>query len=383
MFEVALASEVSNLLNFLVLDVLVLPFITYTSSKLAGFANYAHLQRRDSVSLVEFDVPLVGGGLIMSKGWRRIMFVALRVSVVVAVAVSNFGLEGRTSDAMVTRQGDIRVPGILQDPENTITEVALTRVRCYTRPDNATSSENRTAIYGSVIDGECYEGVKDFVYIHEKTYFPQIDAAAENCVPSFNCDNVPYPTTTYRCDQADVVCTGVPETSGCSYQDGIRKNTFGDLECYSVSYKEGDNYMWYCNKDRVLPGTKATLNDCWGFTARREHVQSWNETFPSLTLMYGKALFASAYGAEQRVEVTVPEGKRPVTGVRLWWVLSVAWVGAVALFMAGWVCFHVLRGSKETVHDEHGLVHLLEKRLVRTGGENGRLDDIPEKALSS
>lgn len=378
MFEVPLASEISNLLNFLVLDVLVLPFIAYTSSRLAGFANYAHLQKKDSVSLIEFDVPLVGGGLVMSKGWRRIMFVALRVSVVIAVAVSNFGLEGRTSQAMVTRQGDIRVPGTLQDPEKTITEVALSRVRCYTRVDDPTVSENQTVIYGSVIDGVCYKGVKDFVYVHDRTFFRQINATAENCVPSFNCDNVPYPTTTYRCDYADVVCTGVPENSGCSNQDGIRRNTFGELECYSISYEEGDNYVWFCNKDKVFPGTKATLNDCWGFTARREDVQSWNETFPSITLMYGKALFASAYGAEQRLEVTVPEGKRPVTGVRLWWVLSVAWVGAVALFFTVWVCVHVLGGSKETVHDEHGLVNLLQRRLVRTGGENGRFDDLPE-----
>lgn len=362
LFEVPLASEVSNLLNFLVLDVVLLPFIMYLSSKLAGYTNNGILQKLGTVTLEQFGIPLVGGGLVMPKGWRRILFVMLRLSVVVAVAVSNFGLEGRTGIAMVTRQGAVRVPGLLNDPNSTITDVALRQIRCNHR------ISDETVLHGSVVDGECYPKMTDFAIIRSRTYFPKIEASAMECKSFYNCDSDPYPTTTYRCDRADVVCNGVLPESGCSNAEGIKKNTFGELECYSLSYALGDDFVWYCNKDSVLPGTAMTLNDCWGFEVKREYVQWWNETFPRITFMLGKAMFASAYGAENRTEVTVPKGKRPVTGVRLRWVLSVAWVVAVALFFSVWVYFYVHQGLKETVHDEHGLVNLLQHR---TGGMEG------------
>lgn len=43
MFEVALPSEISSLLNVLVLDVVFLPFIMCMSGKLAGYVNTSML----------------------------------------------------------------------------------------------------------------------------------------------------------------------------------------------------------------------------------------------------------------------------------------------------------------------------------------------------
>lgn len=361
LFEVPLASEVSNLLNFLILDVIILPFIMYMSSRLAGFTNNRVLQKTGVVTLVEFDIPLVGGGLVMSKGWRRTLFILLRLSVVVAVAISNFGLEGRTGQAFVTRQGVVRVPGVLDNPNSTITDIALKQVRCNHRIDE------ETVLHGSVVDGVCYPRMTEFAVVGKRTLRQQMNSSALECQAYFNCDNTPYPTTTYRCDRSDVVCNGVPPNSGCSNQEGIKKNTFGDLECHSISYEPENDLVWYCNKESVMPGTVRTLNDCWVFNVKREYVQWWNETFPSITFMLGKAMFASAYGAEKRTQVTVPDGTRPVTGVRLRWVLSVAWAFAVALFFSIWVYFFVHQGLKETVHDERGLVDLVQTRMSRTG----------------
>lgn len=362
LFEVPLASEVSNLLNFLILDVVVLPFIMHMSSRLAGFTNNRILQNTGIVTLVEFDNPFVGGGLVMPKSWRRTLFILLRVSVVVAVAISNFGLEGRTRQAFVTRQGVVRVPGILDNPNSTITGVVMSQMRCHHRVSE------ETIVFGSIIDGVCYPRMTDFAVVRNWTTNKQMNSSALHCQAYYNCDNIQYPTTTYRCDSSDIVCTGVPENSGCSNQRGIRKNTFGDLKCHSISYDPENDLAWVSNKESMMPGTVTTLHECIVFNVKREYVQLWNETFPRTTFLPGKALFASAYGAEKRTQVTVPSEKRPVTGVRLRWVLSVAWVFAVALLLSLWVYFFVHQGFKETIHDECGLLGLAQTKTGHTGG---------------
>lgn len=360
LFEIPLRSEISNLLNFLVLDIIFLPFIMYTSGKLAGYVNTEMLRKRGAITLKEFDIPLIGGGMVMAQGWRRTLFILLRLSVVVAVAVSNFGLEGRNSTVTITRSGIVRVPGVLADANRTITEVVLPLVRCNRRIDENTLRK------GSVVDGRCYADIPDFAVVRSRTVHETLNASALNCVPSYNCDNTPYPTTTYRCDKSDVVCSGVPETAGCSNQEGMKRNTFGLLECQSVSYGPQDDYAFFCTGQPgvAMPGTSGPLANCYAYEVKRADVERWNETFPSITAMVGKAMFASAYGAERQVQVTVPSDDRPpVTGVRMRWVLSIAWIIAVASLFSLWVLFYMYHDVKEIIHDEGGLVSELQKRM--------------------
>lgn len=359
LFDIPLRSEFTNVLNFLILDVLFLPFIMYMSGKLAGYVNNDILQKRGSVILRGFDLPLVGGGMIMPRGWRRNMFIFLRLSVVVAVAVSNFGLEGRTSTVDTTVSGEVRAPGLLRDANNTITEVVLKQVRCNNRINED------TVIYGSVVDGKCFPNVTEFATIRSRTRFETLNASAMNCEPTYNCDNTPYPTTTFRCDQSDVVCNGVPKSAGCENQEGMKKNTFGQPECLSLSYGPRNDYAFFCIHPRegvAIPGTSGPLRNCYAYDVNRADVQGWNETFPRITFMVGKAMYASAYGAKRVVRASVPL-ERPVTGVRLRWVLSVAWVVAVAMTFCLWAFFYTHQGFEEIIHDERGLVALVRERM--------------------
>lgn len=320
----------------------------------------------------EFDIPLIGGGMVMASGWRRTLFILLRFSVLVAVAVSNFGLEGRNSIGLVTRAGTVRVPGLLSDARNTITGVVLPQARCYKKIDEIKS------VNGSVIDGKCYKDIPDYTVVRSRTFHKTLNASARNCVPSYNCDNKPYPTTTYRCDSSDIVCNGVPKRAGCSNQDGMQKDAFDSLECQSVSYGPQDGYAFFSltTENVAMPETSGPLKDCFAFDVKRADVERWNETYPSITTMVPKAIYASAYGASKEVQVTIPRDglPRPVTGVRMRWVMSIAWVLGVALVFSLWVLFYIYQGHGEMLHDERGLVQEMRKRL--SSGENLGMIDV-------
>lgn len=358
MFEIPVASEVTNLVNFLTLDLLLLPYVMHVSGLLAGYANHATLCKGRTLRLVVFDIPLVGGGIVMSRCWQRSFFILVRLSVVAAVAVCNFGLEGRSRSALVTREATVRMPGILNDSFKTIYDATERRMRC------SDSTENGDFKFGAVVDDQCYLDVEDHVYITRIAFnVTNITVSATNCKPVVRC---PEAATTYHCDGADLVCGGTPKDSGCEISYGVEFRS-----CLSVVYEPSEDFGWVCLEGWLMPGNVSEKLPCRGFQAKRRDVKNWVRHYIWATPDPLVALFGSAYGVEARKNVTLPMGERFVTVVRASWLVPMLWVVCVAVGLTIWWFLQCMTGSQVIAHDERGLTKLLNKQIDGNISEEG------------
>lgn len=370
MFQILLPSEAVSLINFLVLDIFLLSYIMHMSGMLAGHANHNMLRSRRGLHLVAFDIPLVGGGIVMARNRRRLLFILLRLSVVVAVAVCNFGLEGRSVRLFAEHDVNIRAPGRLLDPVATIFTVTEPRIRCHN------STHDKDYKLGLVADGRCYSDVIDHVHVFslgrsvEKT-----QASAKGCREDVHCEGG-FPLTVYRCDAADLVCQGA---SSICPKHGIANDT-----CKALAYSDNDKYAWVCqDRDynlRLQPDEEDKEVQCRGLSASRKDLDKWLDIYIYILMdvversdiwsawndedLLLRAVFASAYGVEKRVRVRLPnEEEQPVTVVRLWWLLPTLWVLGVAAIVTVWRLVHMFKRSPIVAHDERGLVRLLDRKI--------------------
>lgn len=350
MIEVPISSEVMNVLNFLVMDLLLLPYIMHVSGRIAGFANSETLKRGQPLKLVVFDPPVIGGGIVMARSMRRTFLVIARLSVVLAVAICNFGLEGRSRVRQVKREAVVRVPGDLTNSFEEIYNATERRMRC------SGSSEQDLFVFGAVMDERCHLNSNVHVYIQGMSYDLQsINASAKSCVPRARCVTN---ATVYRCEYADLICGGVEPQSGCASADGILEDS-----CIAVVYSEDSDYAWLCDQGWLAPSEVRRRVFCRGIVASRKDIELWVDhlwisTFDPLT-----AMFASAYGKEQREVVPIPEGDLLVTVVRVWWFVPTVWVILIAgVLTSCWLQCHC-NDLKIFAHDERGLTRLLQKGM--------------------
>lgn len=368
MFQIPLPSEAVSLINFLVLDIFLLSYIMHMSGLLAGHANHYMLRSRRKLHLVAFDIPLVGGGIVMARNWRRLLFILLRLSVVAAVAVCNFGLEGRSARIFAERDVNIRAPGLLSDPFATIFSVTEPRIHCHN------STHDKDYKLGLVADGRCYRDVIDHVHVYVSSLGPSVEkiqASAKDCRKEVHGEE--FPLTVYRCDAADLVCLG-----GSCWNHGIANNT-----CKVMVYSDNDKYAWGCQGDynlRLQPGEENKELQCRRLGARRKDLDNWLEIYIHIVMhvkersniwsawdddnLLFRAVFASAYGVEKRVRVRLPvEEEQPVTVVRLWWLIPTLWVLGVAAIVTVWRLVHMFKRSPVIAHDERRLVRLLDRKI--------------------
>lgn len=350
MIEVPVSSEIMGLLNFLAMDLILLPYIMHVSGRLAGFANCETLKRGNPLKLVVFDPPVIGGGIVMARSTGRTLLITARLSVVLAVAVCNFGLEGRSRVRQVEREAAVRLPGALMEPFEDIYSATERRMRC------SGSLEQDMFFFGAVLDDRCYLNSDVHVYIRGLSYNLQpINASAKSCVPRARCETN---STVYRCEHADLICGGLELSSGCTYADNIL-----EASCAAVVYSEDSDYAWVCAQGWLAPNHMKQQVSCRRITARRKDIESWVDhlwisTFDPLT-----AIFASAYGKEQREVVLVPEGDLLVTVVRVWWFVSTIWVILVAgLQTMYWLQCH-RKHLQLFAHDERSLTRLLRNEM--------------------
>lgn len=350
MFEIPFASELTNMVNFITLDLVLLPYVMHVSGLLAGYANHSTLSKARELRLVVFDIPLVGGGIVMSRCWLRTFFIIVRLSVVAAVAVCNFGLEGRSRAELVTREATVRVPGVLNDSFNTIYMATERRMRC------SDSTENGDFKFGAVMDDRCYLEGTDDVYISKLAFdSTNITASATSCESHVRCSDL---ATTFHCDRVDLVCSGTSKDSGCEVAAGVQFRS-----CVSVVYDPSDASGWICLEGWLMPGIASERALCRQFWARRQDVQDWVKLYLSVTADPLVALFGSAYGQEARRNVTVPDGEKSLTIVQAIWIVPMIWVVIVAVVLTIWLFWCRVTGAHVIAHDERGLTKLLNKQI--------------------
>lgn len=356
MFEIPFASELTNLVNFIIMDLLLLPYVMYVSGLLAGYANHSTLCKARKLHLVVFDIPLVGGGIVMSRCWLRTFFISIRLSVVAAVAISNFGLEGRSKTEFVVREATVRVPGALKDPFTSIYTATERRMRC------SDSTESGDFNFGAVIDDRCYLDKKDYVFFSQLAFnLTNIAPSATNCKSSPHCSQV---RTTFHCDGVDLVCAGTSEDSKCEVADGVQLDS-----CVSVVYHPSNNFGWLCMHGWLVPGQMSAEVPGRRFSAKREDVKDWVNYFLYDTADPLVAMFGSAYGQELRQKVTVPAGERHLTVVRATWFVPMVWVIFVAFALTMWWLVCRVNGALVIAHDERGLTKLLHKKIEDSKSE--------------
>lgn len=349
MVQVNIPSEAVNVVNFLLLDIILLPYILVMSSKLAGFANYRALNDRGSVHLIECKIPVVGDGMVMSRGWYRTTLIALRLAVFIFVAVANLGLEGRTVPDRVTRDAEIRVPGQFNPEERGFWKAFWLQVECV-------EIVNENYIFGSVIDNECFKEIRDYVSIHEMSAaFVERNLTLSRClITSRNCKR-----SMYRCESIDLLCKGVSAETGCDNPTGIVPHS-----CAAVVYDNDDGGGIMCNSGNMVSETEAHLNHCRRFVARREDIVHWNDTYEELRDYKNNGMisvFAAAYGSRQKRTVTLSEGERIVTEIKLLWIIPTCMSVAMAFVLSLLVIWKCCQGSEPIVQDEQGLLRVLGK----------------------
>lgn len=348
------------MVNFIALDLVLLPYVMHVSGLLAGYANHSTLSKTRKLRLVVFDIPLVGGGIVMSRCWLRTFLIIVRLSVVAAVAVCNFGLEGRSRAKFVTREAAVRVPGVLNDSFFTIYKATERRMRC------SDSMENGDFKFGAVIDDRCYLEGTDGVYISKLAFeSANITVSATSCESHVRCS---YSTTTFQCDRVDHVCVGNPKDSGCEGANGVQFRS-----CVSVVYDYSDASGWICLEGWLTPGIASERALCRQFWARRQDVQDWVNLYISDTDDPLVALFGSAYGQEARRNVTVPDGEKSLTIIQAIWIVPMIWVVGVAVVLTIWWFLCRVTGAHVIAHDERGLTKLLNRQIEESVS---RFDDF-------
>lgn len=360
MLEIPWRSEVINVISFFVLDILLLSYIMYMSGLLAGHANYAVLRARRTLHLVVFNFPLIGGGVIMQRGWRRGLIIFLRLSVFAAVAACNFGIEGRSNT--LPAMTNVRVPGPLSDPVATIFNVTEPRMQCF----NVAKDGNYH--YGLVAGGRCYPDITDHIYISSlRLGYENIQASAKGCRQE------PFgeSQTLYRCDAADLICLNFRDDGSCNFTDGVQQ---WPGFSHALVYSNNDTYAWMCeNSTSLVPGEEYKELLCRGLGARRHALRNWVDIYRH-TRKPGNmshAVFASAYGVEKQVRIKLPDGKKQsVTVLGLWWIVSTLWVVAVTAVLTLWWLIHMFKGSLVAPHDERALVALLHAQIEHRLGDN-------------
>lgn len=364
--EITFPSEACTLLSFLFVDVILLSYVMHVSGLLAGHANHHILFRQQALHLRPFNMPIIGGSLITERGPRRSLFIFLRLSVVVAALLSNYGLEGRSKAPFKSKQVLVRVPGPLLEDDRSepgvkrvvdlIYESTLYRMNCFELTEEGT-------VFGSVLNKSCYSDKKDDVFIKSFDFEPElVDTTATECKAQVDCRGF---RTIFRCKQADMVCWGVNKFSKHCPGSTEQVDPMSKRNCHAVIYAQQGDRAWMCGRERTWPGKTGKRKEyCQAFEAKRENVERWVDYFGPWAEDQWTALFAAAYGTPNSTEMEVPEGKEEaVTIVNMFWFLPVAWVLTVAVVLSVWKSVHIVRGTPRVAHDEKGLSRLLDRQI--------------------
>ena len=355
--EIPVNSAGLNLINVIFLQFVLVPIVIGMTSKLVGFKNFQDRKEKESLSLKPFDPPVIGGNLVTSRGFQRQFMIAVRVSVVVAVGISNVGLGGRSRTRKTVQDGQIFVPGGIPTSETNATalkERLAAHVVC-----NMIQRDGKTYEFRSVINGECHHEVTEFVRIENMiTGVEEFSIAVDACKNSAD-----EGRTIRRCTTADFVCTESGDAG--DETDGSSEET-----CLAVRYSEDGKYAWQCASGVFVSESQARLSGCRKLKVAREDVKWWIDAYTRFELTGMSAVFASAYGVSQRQKVEVEDGEEEVTIVTLFWIVPTAWIVLLLVVLACQIAWKKHLKWQAIAHTERSLFRLLEGKTIVTDDDD-------------
>lgn len=329
-------------------------YVMYMTSIISGTLNYKQLSSGKDLDLKVFDFPHIGGGLVMSASRARTVLILIRLIALVAIAVANFGLEGRTALMTEVREAVIRRPGIV---EKANTGVIFDATELQRRCARTVNGELK---FGAVIDGNCYHSVSEGVYITGMSLnFTSFNKSAVGCSIERNERRL---LTVYRCEDVDMSCLGL-------FREG---DVVSKGRCQSVIYDAVG--VWLCPVLSVRPGVEDEQVLCRRMYARREDVSQWPTVFWTFTLDLETSLFGSAYAQEERRQVEVPTSDRNITVITLYWLIPAAIQLFLVWVVTAWAIVVRRHGKKVIFNDEAKLTKFIQSRdgvmLIRAEGCN-------------
>lgn len=352
---IPLSSAVINFINVVILQLTLVPIVTKMTSLVAGFHNFEREKGENRLTLESFDVPVIGGNLIMNRGCLRGILIAVRLSVVIAICISNLGLEGRTRPRIISEDGQVYGPGPIPDTERNISKLENRLVQHLVC--NIVEENGRIHKFGLMINGECHREIREHVSIdYMLSDKEELNISMEACETS-NRGN----RSVRKCDNVDFVC-------GESATNDETNNVNSSEECIALKYSESGDAAWLCSNASILDESQARLDDCRKIITARQNMHWWIDAVIEYEFRGLIAIFASAYGVSRQEKVEFEEGEEEVTIVTLWWMIPVSWI---LLLPMVFICYFIrvkFYNLRAIVHDERSLYNLLESKLVVTDG---------------
>ena len=346
--QLPLASEIANLLNFFICDIILVAIIMKTTSVLAGIWNQFQFSKSKGLYLHSVPLPHVGGGIVMRHSFSLVALVLIRVSVIAAICVSNFGLQGRSEPSFISRDVSIRRPGPFPKMppvkiRNYLFDTTQIRKRCLYNGDGDIK-------FASVFDEKCFPQMRTELYIKTLALkFVNVTRTLKNCK---RVKTMPNFFTTVQCDDIDMNCLGPHGNTGI----------LDPASCEAVVY-DGD-VSWHCPYENGfhLDRRGAQKAECRKVGAKRNDIHLWTTLYRYHTDDAIEALFGAAYGVQTSIKEDVPSENKNVTNVTLWWLIPIAWVILVLVASSIWVVVMRCYGITPIAHDERSLVRMLEEK---------------------
>ena len=338
--DIPVASEIATSLNFLVFDILLIALIMHITSRISGMCNHSRVRQVDEISLLPFSVPHIGGGIVMKSGRSRILLILLRISAIVAMFLSNFGLQGR-STILAERDVTVRRPGSLT---NLTIERLFNASEAQKQCGGSVDGEIR---FRSVIDGVCYDNYTAGVYVKTLALsYEDIVVAMGECKETPVRERI---VSILQCENAELVCSGpFLDGSPISYES-----------CEGIAYVNDE--AWTCDSQR-LRGNVASEQSvrCRKIGVRREDITDWTNIYAWIREDLVTAVFGAAYAVKTRTRMKVPVYDVNITTINLWWVIPTSWMIFVAAGVTVWMLVLYYNGARPIACDEKSLLNMLK-----------------------
>lgn len=318
-------------------------YVMYGSSMVAGALNHRCIKLGTNLRLKVFDFPHIGGGIIMNPSIARWALILIRLSTLIAIAVSNYGLEGQTRILTKFEEATVRRPGPIKD---------LNVSKLY----RATERQKRCAqtvgdefVFGAVINNKCFPKLSNNVFVHSLALeFTKFNATAKNC--SRTRVNYRRQYMVFKCEGVDISCL-------MEFGKGLRVR---QVLCESVIYHK--NESWLCPVYSAVPWQSEKV-ECRRLRARQADISGWTNILYEGTFDLETAVFGAAYGIEVRKFMEVPTGSKNITVVGLFWLIPAVYEILMVCIIAVWATVLRVKGFRVVAHDENGLARLLRRRV--------------------
>lgn len=343
LFKVLVSSNVVNILNFLIFEIVVMAYVVYGTGIIAGALNYRCIKHGAKLRLKVLDFPHIGSGMVMNQSVARWALIFIRLSTLLAIAASNYGLEGQTE--MVTKLGEatVRGPGPIEGLKMAkLFEATERRMRC-------AETKGDDIVFGAVINNKCYVGRSNDLYIQFLSLeFTSLKVTTKNCSRR---ENNKESYTVFKCEGVDIFCL-IDHNARSAIHPGL---------CESVVYKK--NESWICPVQSALPEKTVEDARCRRLGARQADISKWTEIYYKATGDLETAVFGAAYWREIRKTMDVPQGIKNITAVGLFWLIPTVYEILMVCIVTVWAIGLRSKGFKVVAQDEAGLARLLRRRV--------------------